>query len=272
MNNPSPLVPQGSLLEQKNKGRARVKIAVFVVLAIHGIGLLALLMQGCKPSTPPVDQSQTAAVDTNPPPTFQPTNNQVVADTNPAPTTTPSNPPPAAPEPIVTPAPTPMAPVTGGTDYKIVKGDTFSSLHKKFHVSLKELTAANPGVDSSRLKVGQTIHIPAGGGGASAAPAAGAGAAGTAAMESVAGDHTYKVKSGDTLTKIAGQFGVSLKALRAANSLKTDKIKVGQELKIPAKAAASAAATPAAPVETVPATPPPSMTPAAPATPATGGR
>src|SRR5689334_12443733 len=44
----SPLVPQGSLLEQKNKGRARVKIAVFFVLAIHGIGLLALLMQGCR--------------------------------------------------------------------------------------------------------------------------------------------------------------------------------------------------------------------------------
>ena len=38
------------MLEQntKNKGRARVKIAVFFVLAIHGVGLLALLMQGCK--------------------------------------------------------------------------------------------------------------------------------------------------------------------------------------------------------------------------------
>src|ERR1044071_9052815 len=46
MNNP--LVPQGSLLEQKNKSRARVKIAVLLVLTIHGIGLLALLMQGCK--------------------------------------------------------------------------------------------------------------------------------------------------------------------------------------------------------------------------------
>src|SRR5438309_5215916 len=48
MNNQSPLVPQGSLLERKNKGRARVKIAVLFVLAIHGIGLLALLMQGCQ--------------------------------------------------------------------------------------------------------------------------------------------------------------------------------------------------------------------------------
>ena len=34
MNNQNPLIPQGSVLEQKNKGRARVKIAVFFVLAI----------------------------------------------------------------------------------------------------------------------------------------------------------------------------------------------------------------------------------------------
>ncbi len=47
MNNQNPLIPQGSALEQKNKGRARVKIAVFFVLAVHGIGLMALLMQGC---------------------------------------------------------------------------------------------------------------------------------------------------------------------------------------------------------------------------------
>ncbi len=54
MNNQSPLVPQGSLVEQKNKGRARVKIAVFFVLGIHGIGLLALLMQGCRNDGRPI--------------------------------------------------------------------------------------------------------------------------------------------------------------------------------------------------------------------------
>ena len=47
MNNQNQLSSLGSALEQKNKGRARVKIAVFFVLAIHGVGLMALLMQGC---------------------------------------------------------------------------------------------------------------------------------------------------------------------------------------------------------------------------------
>ena len=50
---------------------------------------------------------------------------------------------------------------------------------------------------------------------------------------------TYTVKSGDSLTKISGQFGGSIKALRSANSLKTDKIVVGQKLKIPAKSSGS---------------------------------
>ena len=48
MNNPNPFVPQGSLLEQKNKTRSRVKLAVFCVVAINVLGLTALLMQGCK--------------------------------------------------------------------------------------------------------------------------------------------------------------------------------------------------------------------------------
>jgi LysM repeat protein len=45
----------------------------------------------------------------------------------------------------------------------------------------------------------------------------------------------YTVKSGDSLIKIASQFGTTVKAIRAANSLKTDSIKVGQKLSIPSK-------------------------------------
>ena len=59
MNNPSPLIPQGSNLEQKNSSRARVRLAVYCVISVHVVGLMALLMIGCrKPQTeevPPVD-------------------------------------------------------------------------------------------------------------------------------------------------------------------------------------------------------------------------
>ena len=232
MNNQSPLIPQGSLLEQKNKGRARVKIAVFFVLAIHGIGLLALLVQGChREEAPPQGEMNS----TNPPPTFEATNTTPAVDTN-APAATQTMPPVVAPESV-----------PAATDYTIMKGDTFGAIAKKFHVTVKAITQANPGVEPTKLKVGQKIHIPA----AAAAAATDVGAMAAAA----GGEQLYTVKSGDSLYKIATQYGTTVKALRAANSLKTDKIKVGDKLKIPAKVAAPVAATPTAPTEAAPVVP-----------------
>lgn len=43
---------------------------------------------------------------------------------------------------------------------------------------------------------------------------------------------TYKVKAGDTPSKIAKKMGISLKELRKLNNLKSDRIDIGQELKI----------------------------------------
>jgi len=244
MNNQSPLVPQSSFIEQKNKGRARVKIAVFIVLAIHGIGLMALLMQGCQkpPEPPPTPPEPTNAT----PPFVEPTN------TTAAPTdavTAPVSPavPSANPTPVENP--TPPALPAGGTEHVVAKGDSFSTLAKKFHVSVKAITEANPGVDSTKLRIGQKLHIPA-------APApTGPAAASTASTEAVStgGEPTYAVKSGDNLSAIAKEKGTTVKALRAANNLKTDRITVGQKLKIPVKASAptepaSGTSTPTPPV------------------------
>jgi LysM repeat protein len=43
----------------------------------------------------------------------------------------------------------------------------------------------------------------------------------------------YVVKKGDTLTKVARMNGTTLSALRSANNLKTDRVLVGQKIKIP---------------------------------------
>jgi LysM repeat protein len=43
----------------------------------------------------------------------------------------------------------------------------------------------------------------------------------------------YFVKSGDTLSRIAKTHGTTVKALKAANNLATDRIVVGEQLKIP---------------------------------------
>jgi LysM repeat protein len=43
----------------------------------------------------------------------------------------------------------------------------------------------------------------------------------------------YVVKSGDSLTRIAKAHGTTVKALKAANGLQSDRIVVGAKLKIP---------------------------------------
>jgi len=54
-----------------------------------------------------------------------------------------------------------VVPGQGGT-HIIVAGDNFSNIAKKYGVTLADLEAANPGVDSSKLKLGQHITIPSG--------------------------------------------------------------------------------------------------------------
>jgi hypothetical protein len=48
------------------------------------------------------------------------------------------------------------------------------------------------------------------------------------------GEESYVIKSGDTLTKIAKQYGLTVKAIVTENNLTMTRIKVGQILKIPA--------------------------------------
>jgi LysM repeat protein len=69
------------------------------------------------------------------------------------------------------------------------------------------------------------------------------------------------VKSGDTLTKIAKAHGTTVRAIKAANNLTTNKISVGKKLKLPSKAEAPAPAA-TAPVEPAPLAPAPVTPPA----------
>jgi len=225
------LVPQGSLLEQKNKGRSRVKFAFFCVVGVHVAALMAaLLSQGCKREPSTGDTSSPTFADTNLPALPFDTNISYVA---------PSNVPPPGPiEPPTQPQ---------QQEYAIQRGDSFSTIAKKFGVTAKAIQEANPGVDPLKLQIGKKIIIP------SPATAAAVKPNGTGALPAVAtGEVVYVVKSGDRLELIAKKYGITAKAIADANDLKTlNKIVVGQKLKIPVKA------QPAAPVENAPPAVPP---------------
>jgi LysM repeat protein len=75
------------------------------------------------------------------------------------------------------------------------------------------------------------------------------------------GEETYTVKSGDSLTRVAKAHGTTIKAIRAENKLTTDHIKVGQKLKIPARAEAAAPVIAPAPMPSPDTAPAPAGTP-----------
>jgi LysM repeat protein len=237
MNTPNPLIPQGSL-ERQTKGKSTVRIAIFTIVSIHAVFFAGLLIQGCRPDAAKSSSKLAESTNQNALPPLEGTtpytSTQEVAQAAPPPVV--SNVPPPATEPIVTtPPPAVSEPVAEGKPYKIAKGDTLAKIAKANGVSLKAMTTANPNVDPAKLKVGQTIQIPAV-------------SASTAALgfsepgKSEGGTNVHTVKAGETLTKIAKQHGTTPKAIRAANNLKTDRLLVGQKLKLPAPQSSTTAA------------------------------
>jgi LysM repeat protein len=265
MNNPNPFDSQSNAADRVHKSRVRLRLAVFAAFGVSLVVLVPLLLvQGCKHqdevTLPPIETNAPpiAEMDTNlPAGSLDHTNLTLPPLGSVTNTLTPVDIAPAGGNTVALP------PVGGsGSEYTVTKGDSFFSIGKKFGVSTKAISDANPGVDSKHLKIGQKLSVP------SAAARENVVAAG--AMEAVGSSPVYIVKSGDTLLKIAKQHGTSVKAVKSANSLATDKIRVGQKLKIPVKETAPVApmAEPAptalpAPTELPPIVLPPVATPAA---------
>ncbi len=248
-------MPQLSPLGQPSKGKSNVRIAVITIVALHAVFFGGLLLQGCKKNTADGAAGSTTAANTNT--DLAPLTNAPYSDlstnTSSAPTqqaaaplTFPnsSNLAAAAPgDTALAPAATPLAaPVASASssEYTVVRGDYPAKIAKDHGVSVTALMKANPGLDPRKLREHQKIIIPA----AAPSPAGSASAAATAAPAGVAtpaaGGTIHEVKPGDTLTRIAHQHNVSVKAIRSANNLKTDRIHAGQKLKIPSGKAAEA--------------------------------
>ena len=178
-----------------------------------------------------------------------------------------------------------------GTPYTIKSGDVLSKIAASYGVSTLELASYNGLSNPGAIRVGQKIMIPPG---ATKKPAATVAASALApstkpadkpAPAALAADE-YKVQSGDILGRVAARHGVTTAALKKANNLTSDTLRVNQVLKIPGKTSPPASTdlptlTPVVtppvvtpPIETVPApiepapSVPPVVTPAAPVEPA----
>ncbi len=247
MNQSNPLLPQGSE-PPKPRVQSSIRIAVVTILTIHAALFAGLLMQGCKPETenkaevePPVFDPNVYATADQPP--FASTNTTEavppaipILPEIPAPVPTPGNEVAMNNTTATTPPPVPVpdASLNETKTHVVAKGEFIETIAKKYGVTSAAVLAANPKVNPNRMQVGTKLTIPSS-------------VAGTMAAPSLPGEpQVYEVRSGDNLTKIAKQFSVSVNELRSANGLKTDRLNVGQKLKIPAKMASAPDSVPTA--------------------------
>ncbi|HTS17138.1 MAG TPA: LysM peptidoglycan-binding domain-containing protein [Verrucomicrobiae bacterium] len=241
----------------------KVSKVVLIVVALHVLVIGGIVVfEGCsrvKSTTPDMASNETAPGQTADNMLPGGTNSALTSIPNPQgpgaansltpPTSMAGNEAPApAPAPVATaPAPT----VAASTHvYVVKKGDSLWKIAKAESVTVGELSRANNMTKTSVLKVGQKLTVPAGKADktsvatasvvptstdANGAPATTATAAATTGTDD--GGNAYVVKSGDSLWKIARHQNVTVAALKQANNLSGDSLKVGQKLHIPAATA-----------------------------------
>ena len=123
------------------------------------------------------------------------------------------------------------------TTYVVQRGDVLSKIAKKHNLKVADIRNANPKVKKDVIWVGMKLKLPGkvDVGPQAQAPAAGGSVAKKSATTYSGATKEYVVRSGDTLGSIAYGNGINIRQLKSMNGLKTDKIRVGQKLKIPAE-------------------------------------
>ncbi|MSU40573.1 MAG: LysM peptidoglycan-binding domain-containing protein [Pedosphaera sp.] len=263
MKNPNPNIQPGMALEKASRGRSNMRVAVIVIVLAHVALFSGILFNACSQKSDEAKESQKVNVAENnqlpalPPPDGA--GGTPAAGAGPAtggalPGAGGSNLPlPVPPGGVAGGATTPpLGGATGGTpalptlggptagattpppaagasEHVIQQGDNFYLLAKKYNVRFKAIQDANPTVTPTKLQIGQKVSIPV-----SVATTPAPGGAGPNAGTPAAASDTYVVKKGDNLSTIAKRFGTSVKALREANSLQSERLMPEQKLKLPA--------------------------------------
>ncbi|MCP4583943.1 MAG: LysM peptidoglycan-binding domain-containing protein [candidate division Zixibacteria bacterium] len=118
----------------------------------------------------------------------------------------------------------PSEKATNWVSHKIRRGETVSTISRKYGVSMSSVISANSLRRPYRIYVGNKLMIPTTGGG-SYSP--------RASNVIPDGSGSYKVRRGDTLWEIARAHGISIRSIKNANRLSSNRIYPGRKLIIP---------------------------------------
>lgn len=123
--------------------------------------------------------------------------------------------------------PQPVTAESPSTQVHVVRsGDTLSGIASTYGTTVAKLRAAN-GLRSNSLSIGDRIVLPA-----TSSKLGGAARADAPAADDGIG-RIHRVKSGDTLSAIASTYGTSVAALKRVNGLRSNRLSIGQELRLP---------------------------------------
>jgi len=122
-------------------------------------------------------------------------------------------------------------------EYIVAKGDNFSTIIRKFDgLRVSDLRSANPDVDPARIQIGQSLKIPRASLAANRVSTSITAPATTEANNpgaTVAGK-VYRIQSGDTLSKVASLYDVTVASIQNANpNLDPLRLQVNQAINIP---------------------------------------
>jgi membrane-bound lytic murein transglycosylase D len=112
--------------------------------------------------------------------------------------------------------------------HRIKKGETLSTIARRYHTSVRNIMWANNLKQSSYIVVGRKLKIPQRG--MVVAPGQ------AAAPTSHEWDQKHVVKSGDSLWIIANRYGTTTQKIQEANHLSTTRLSINQVLKVPSPA------------------------------------
>lgn len=158
----APFLPQRRAALTRAKA-ARLTIGALVVIVVE----LAAVWVGARFRPAPLVAAGTATPTAPPTVTAAPSATPFLEPTitlTPTATPPPTSTPTITPTPTVTPVPPTATPLASPTPafliYTIEPGDNFSFIAAEFGISIADLEAANPGVNSALLQIGQEIRIP----------------------------------------------------------------------------------------------------------------
>ena len=111
--------------------------------------------------------------------------------------------------------PTSVARSEATRTHRVRRGETLTSIARRYGVTVSALRSANANVDARRLSVGRSLRIPSG-----------------KVVASNGSARYHRVTRGENLSVIAQRYGVTVRQIRSWNSLNSTRIRAGQRLRV----------------------------------------